>query len=213
MNKKIKEKLIKIAEKEIRTDDPAHDFNHAMQVLKNAENICKKEGGNLDIIIPAALFHDVIVYKKNSPKSYKSQEDSAIKTANILKKIKYFSKEVIEKIQTCIIQCSYTKNIKPSILESKILQDADLLESTGAITIMRLCASSGQLKRPLYCFKDPFAKKRTLERKKYSLDYLFFKSIKVDKRLNTKTALKIAKRRISFLKEFLKELKLELREE
>jgi HD superfamily phosphodiesterase len=63
----------------------------------------------MDILIPAALFHDVVVYPKNHPEKHKSQEESAIMTEKILKKFDEFSQEKIEKIKTCILECSFSK--------------------------------------------------------------------------------------------------------
>jgi len=84
MNRNLREQLIKIAKEKIPNTDVSHDFEHALRVLTNAERIGKTEKGDLDIIIPAALFHDVVVYQKNHPDSQRSQEESAIVTENIL---------------------------------------------------------------------------------------------------------------------------------
>ncbi len=44
MNKELREKLMQIAKVEIPNHDVAHDYNHALRVLFNAEKIAKKEG-------------------------------------------------------------------------------------------------------------------------------------------------------------------------
>lgn len=126
----IKEQLITIAKENISNSDVSHDIEHSMRVLSNAEKIAKEENGDLDIIIPAALFHDIIVYPKNHPDRAKSQEESSEKAETILKKFPYFSQEKIEKVKLCILECSFSKGIVPELLESKILQDADGLEAT-----------------------------------------------------------------------------------
>ncbi|MBI5076993.1 HD domain-containing protein [Candidatus Falkowbacteria bacterium] len=84
MNKELKNQLIKIAEKKIPDTDVSHDFQHALRVLSNAERIAKEEGGDLDIIVPSALFHDLVVYPKNHPDKHKSQEESAEEAERIL---------------------------------------------------------------------------------------------------------------------------------
>jgi HD superfamily phosphodiesterase len=43
MNNKLKEKLITIAKERITKDDPSHDIEHALRVMKNAEYIARKE--------------------------------------------------------------------------------------------------------------------------------------------------------------------------
>jgi uncharacterized protein len=71
----------------------------------------------LDIIIPSALFHDVVVYQKNHPQSHKSQEESATMAEKILKKFSEFPQEKIKKIKTCILECSFSKGIIPKTVE------------------------------------------------------------------------------------------------
>ena len=173
--------------------------------------IAKEEHGDLDIIIPAALFHDLIVYPKDHINSYKSQKESANGAEKILYNINYYSKEKIDKIKTCIMECSFNKGIVPEMLESKILQDADGLEATGAISIMRTYSSTGQMKRPFYNSEDPFCKNRTPETTPvYALDLFYVRLLKVADRMHTETAKRIAIRRTEFLKDFLKELEMEL---
>jgi uncharacterized protein len=109
MNLKLKKQLIKIAKEKISDKDMSHDFEHALRVLSNSEMIAKKENSDLDIIIPAALFHDLIVYPKNHKYSHKSQEESAKATEKILNEIKNFPKNKIENIKTCILECSFSK--------------------------------------------------------------------------------------------------------
>lgn len=209
MGTELKKLLIKITKEKIPDTDVSHDFEHALRVLSNAERIAKEENGDLDIIIPAALFHDLVVYPKNHPDD-KSQEESATAAEKILNKLGDFPKEKTEKVKTCILECSFSKEIVPKLLESKILQDADGLEATGAISIMRTYASTGQMKRPFYNLEDPFCKNREPNASLFALDLFYERLLKVTDRMHTKTARKIAKRRTDFLKEFLKEFKLEL---
>ena len=211
MDTKLKNILIEIAKERIPNTDVSHDFEHASRVLSNAERIAKEEKGDLDIIIPAALFHDLIVYPKDHYDTNKSQEESAEAAEKILIALDNFPKEKIGKIKTCILECSFNKGINPQLLESKILQDADGLEATGAISIMRTYSSTGQMQRPFYNSEDPFCKNRKPEiTPKYALDLFYVRLLKVADRMHTKTAKKIAERRTDFLLTFLKELELEL---
>lgn len=210
MNIKLKNKLINIAKKEIKTHDPSHDFAHAFRVLKNAEIISKKEKADIDIIIPASLFHDLIVYPKYLPESKFEHEESAEKAGCILEKIKEYPKNKIDMVKECIRTCSFSKGVKHIILEAQVLQDADGLEATGAVSIMRTFASSGNWGRPFYHLDDPFCKNRKADANKYSLDLFFVRLLKVHDRMYTQTAKKISLRRTKFLRKFLDELKDEL---
>ena len=210
MDTKLKNQLIKIAKEKIPDTDVSHDFEHALRVLSNAERIAKEENCDFDIIVPAALFHDLVVYPKNHPDKYKSHEESAEAAEKILDTFGNFPKNKIEKVKTCIMECSFSNGIVPDLPESKILQDADGLEATGAISIMRTYSSTGQMKRPFYNPKDPFCENRKPNASKFALDLFYERLLKVADRMHTKTAKKIAKRRANFLTNFLKEFKLEL---
>jgi len=210
MNTRLKNQLIKIAEEKISDADVSHDFEHALRVLSNAERIAKEENGDFDIIVPAALFHDLVVYPKNHPDKHISQKESAEAAVKILNSFGSFSEEKIAKVKICILECSFSKGIIPKLLESKILQDADGLEATGAISIMRTYSSTGQMKRPFYNPNDPFCENREPEASKFALDLFYERLLKAAERMHTETAKRIAKRRTDFLIDFLKEFKLEL---
>lgn len=210
MNSQLREELIKIARDEISSEDVSHDFEHSFRVLLNVERLVKKEGGDLDVIIPAALFHDLIVYPKNHINSSNSQIESASEAGRILSNVKEYPKEKIDKVKIAILECSFSKNTSYSTLESSILQDADKLESTGVISIMRTFSSTGQMKRVFYNKEDPFCKNRQPNNKKYALDLFYDRLLKAKDRMNTATAKKIAFRRTKILENFLKELELEL---
>ncbi len=206
----IKNHLLDVAEKKMANNDPSHDFLHAKRVLMLAENIHKKEGGDMEVLFPAALFHDAVIYPKNDPKSKLAPEESAEFISKELEVTNKYPREKIEKVKTAIMECSFSKGIKPSSLESKILQDADRLEATGAISIMRTFSSTGQMSRAFYHFDDPFAKRRSPDSLLYALDLFYTRLLKVGKLMNTRTAKEMAQRRTKFLKDFLTELRLEL---
>jgi len=211
VNKKIKNKLLKIAKNKIKSyNDPSHDFFHTLRVLKLAEKIAIEEKADLDIVIPAAIFHDSIIYPKNHPKSHLSSKESSDFARKILIKLKLLPKDKIQKICRVIELCSFSKGISADFLEAKVLQDADRLEALGAIAIMRTFSSGGQMRRELYNYIDPFCEKRKPNDKKYSLDLFFTRLLLIPNKLHTKTAKFLAKKRINFLYKFLKQLKIEL---
>lgn len=210
MNNNIENKLISIAKEKLPKNDPSHDINHALRVLKNAKMLSKEYDADLDIIIPSALFHDIINPPKNSLKAIKAAELSAIATEKILLSITDFPKEKIILVKKAINECSFSKNIKASFLESEILQDADRLEATGVISIMRTFSSTGQMNLLLYNPKDPFCKNRKPEAFNNGLDLFYERLLIVKDRLNTDKAKKIAKRRTKILETFLEELRKEL---
>ncbi len=211
MKKFLEKKLISIVRSKQTNKDPSHDFNHVFRVFNLAVKIGKKENADLDIIIPAALFHDIIIYPKNTLSSKNETNESAKFATDILENLKDYPKNKIEKVSICIKQCSFSKGIKPDLLESKILQDADMLESTGAILIMRTSSSGGQMNRQFYYPTDPFCKNGTIVGRS-NLDLFYGRLLIVEKRMHTKFAKQLVKRRTLFIRKFLHELKSELKE-
>ncbi|WP_052950961.1 HD domain-containing protein [Clostridium baratii] len=212
MDNIMKDKLIKITKEKFQEGDPAHDISHTLRVLKNAEFIASKENGDLDIIIPSALFHDIICYPKNSEKSKYSSDESADFAVSILKTLPDYPKYKISKVHASITQCSFSKQIVPELLEAKILQDADRLEATGAISIMRTFASAGLMNSELYNFDDPFCKKRKPDSLRYALDLFYNRLLIVKDFMHTETAKNIAEKRTKILYDFLNALEEELYE-
>lgn len=213
MNDNIENYLIKIAKEKISDKDPSHDIQHAIRVLNIVKYIAKREGGDLEILIPGALFHDVICYPKDNPKSKFSAQESAEFAINILSALEYYPKEKIEGVYTVVNECSFSKGIIPNSLEGKILQEADRLEATGIISIMRTFSSVGQMGKKFYHPEDPFCKDRKPNGKEYGLDLFYERLLKVKDLMYTKTARKIAEIRTKVLHKFLKDFEIELYED
>lgn len=210
MNKNIRETLLKLAEQNISSDDPAHDFQHALRVLVLAERIARNEKADLDVLVASALFHDLVNYPKNDKRSKNATYESAKMAGKILKELPEYPDDKIRDVQVCVRCCSFTKSIVPDSLEAKILQDADGLEATGAISIMRTFSSTGSMKRAFYHTTDPFCKRREPDDLKFAMDLFFTRLLRVREKMHTETARRIAERRTKFLHHFLKEVSLEL---
>lgn len=164
----------------------------------------------MNIVVPSALFHDLVTYSKDDPRSKNAPSDSAELAKPILEGTNEYPSDKIDRVQIAIRSCSYSKGIVPDLLEAKILQDADGLEATGAISIMRTFSSTGSMKRLFYHPTDPFCRKRQPDDLRYALDLFYTRLLQVKGRMNTETAKEIAERRTLFLKQFLDELRLEL---
>ncbi len=200
-----------VCEKQTKTD-PSHDVNHVMRVVRMAEKIAQSVDADTDIVFAAACFHDIVVYPKNSPQSKHETEESAEVAEEALRMAGGFTDEKIEKVKMCIRQCSYSKGIIPDMLEAKVLQDADRLEATGAISIMRTFSSGGQMNRPFYRSEDPFCETGEPVPHGSGLDLFYERLLRVEQGMHTDFARNIAKRRTDFLKTFLDEFREELKE-
>ncbi len=211
-NALLRNQLIEIAKEKQTKTDPSHDIHHVIRVMSLAEQIAKSVDADLEVVLPAACFHDVIVYPKNSPQSDTETDESAELAGELLRKMNGYPLEKIENVQIAIRQCSFKKGIVPDLLEAKVLQDADRLEATGAIAVMRTFSSGGQLNRLFYRAEDPFCETGEPVPGGSGLDLFYRRLLVVESRMHTDLAKKIAKRRTEFLHAFLGELKIELQE-
>jgi uncharacterized protein len=175
-------------------DDASHDIHHFRRVAKWAYKIVQNEGEDLDflVILAACYFHDVINLAKNHPKRTSASTLAAKLTLQILEQIN-FPKEKISKVCHAVEAHSYSAQIKPGLIEAKVLRDADRLDAIGSIGVLRTLYISGSMKRPLYHKSDPLAKNRALNGGKYSLDHFNIKSIDYPRTLSTSSALNFAK--------------------
>ena len=139
MNPLLKTELLELAKKYSHDEDPAHDFEHILRVLRNAEIIATKEGADIDIVIPAALFHDLVNYPKNHPKAKLSSNLSAQKTGKLLGKIKNYPKHKIPFVEYAISCCSFTKGIVPTSLEGKVHWKVDDTDKVITLVLFSTC--------------------------------------------------------------------------
>jgi uncharacterized protein len=206
------EQMMKTVELLLHNQSPAHDFQHILRVYKNAEMISRQEDGvDLDIVLAAALLHDLVVYPKGSSKTINSADDSADLAKKILFEYKNYPIEKIEKVADTIRTHSYSKKLNPSTLEGKILQDADRLDAIGAIGIARTFSIGGSENRSLYNPADAFCEsERQLDDTQWTLDHMKKKLMILKNSMHTKTAKKLAEQRTEFMELFLNQLRKEM---
>lgn len=189
--------------------DPAHDFLHVQRVVQMAYRLCQLENANWNVVMPAAFLHDYINVPKNDPRRKIASRLSAEAAKEYLKSINY-PLEYLADIEHAIEAHSYSANKQPETLEAKILQDADRLDSLGAIGIARLFATSTLMTRPFYNEQDPWAKSRVLDDKSFAIDHFYRKILKLVELLHTTAAQEEGAKRLTFVKTYLEQLKQEI---
>lgn len=182
-------------------NDPSHDLAHIRRVLSHAKAIHEKEGGDWRIIEAAIWFHDLVNLPKDHPERDKASRMSAEQARPILSEMGYDA-ATLDAIGHAIEAHSFSANITPLTLEARILQDADRLDSLGAIGIARTFSVSGALGRSLFHPTDPKATDRDQDDRQYGLDHFPLKLFKIADSLHTAEAKKMAEKRISFMKDF-----------
>ena len=115
-----------------------NSYDHTMRVYRWAIRLQAKLGGDLDVIVLAALLHD-IGWEKDRPHN----EVSAEVAVEYLDSIGV-DPGMIVKVGEIIMVHDDKETGKDLSLECRIVMDADLLDEVGAVGIMSDCMASGQ---------------------------------------------------------------------
>jgi len=192
------------AEKEQQSNhDASHDIHHARRVKQNAIAIATREGrGDHTTLIAAAYLHDIVNVPKNAPNRHQASRLSAEAALPILVKLK-FDESAIAAIQHCIEAHSFSANMEPTTLEARILQDADRLESLGALGIARTFYIAAKLDSELFDGADPFAEHRPLDDKRFAIDHFKTKLLTLAGTMKTDAGRAIADERTATMRTFL----------
>lgn len=190
-------------------DDPAHDLNHFKRVVKMAKKLCAQEKAKLEVVLPAAWLHDLVIVPKNSALRSQASKLSANEALKFLNEINY-PKEFYQEIAHAIEGHSFSANIETKTIEAQIVQDADRLDGVGAIGIARCFATAGLMKRSFYCEEDPFCDNRNPDDQNYTIDHFFQKLFKTAETLKTKSGQAEGVERIAVMKKYLDNLRSEI---
>lgn len=197
------------AERACEGAEPAHDFLHVLRVVENARRICAAEGADPSISVTAALLHELFNHPKGHPESHLSGEVCADRALVLLRE-QGWEEEKAQAIAYAIRVHPFSRGIVPETLEAKVLQDADRLDSIGAIGIARLFASCAAMERPFYAPDDPFCEARAPEDKQWGVDHFYRKLLRIPDVLHTDTARQMAAERIAFVRAYLEQLRAEV---
>lgn len=193
----------------LESADAAHDASHVQRVAVNAVKFTNIEGGDLEIVIPAVWLHDCYTVSKKSELRKKASTLSAEKAEKLLLDWGY-PQDNIQAIKHAIAAHSYSANIMPETLEAKIVQDADRIDSIGAIGVARMMMTGGKMDCTLYNEQDPFCSDREPQDRQWTLDHFYSKLLKLNSGFHTQAAQKEAQRRHDYMLEFLRQLESEI---
>lgn len=197
----------------------AHSLDHVYRVYSLCMLLAKYEKDvNLDILIPAALLHDIARAKESYDQS--GELDHAIEGAHMAEEFLNglgYSKASIESISHCIKTHRFRTDMTPSIIEAKILYDADKLDALGAVGIARSFMISGQHGQRLAGDLTELDKENTstngrikdLSKHNPMMEY-HYKLKKIPSKLHTAKAREIGFERVQYMENFFSILNLEL---
>lgn len=140
-----------------------NSYEHTMRVYRWAIRLQAKLGGDLDVIVLAALLHDV-GHDTERPENEVSAEIAVEYLDSI-----GIAPELIVKVGEIIMACPDKDTEKDLSLECRIVMDADLLDEVGAVGIMRDCMVTGlepeaSYKRAYYRIKEFYRVNKPLVR-------------------------------------------------
>lgn len=194
----------------LQSADAVHDLEHIRRVVANAVMLAAAEQADLAIVLPAAWLHDCIVVPKDAPLRSQASTLAADAAAAFLQTIGYPAL-YIPQIHHAIAAHSFSAQITPRTLEAKVVQDADRLDSLGAIGLARCLMLGGAMGRRLYDPQSPFPQDRPLDDHRNTIDHFYVKLLHLADTMHTAAGRAEAHTRTNFLQGFLRQLDHELK--
>ena len=189
--------------------DAAHDILHVKRVLKNSLYLSEIENVNFLITVPAACLHECVPVAKDSALRSQGSRLAAAAATKFLASIG-FPPEYLDDVRHAIEAHSYSAGIEPRTPEARVIQDADRLDSLGAIGIARCLLVGGRLDRPLCDAGDPFCDERPPDDALYTLDHFYAKLLKLPATMQTRAGRAEAERRADLMRRYLDDLRAEI---
>lgn len=202
---KITEQVENAIREQFLDDATGHDWYHILRVVNLSKYIQSKEGGDLEIVVLAALLHDISDHKFNGGKldeggkvayallrSFDYPEDKSLKVKYIVDNISFKGANTEAEMQS---------------LEGRIVQDADRLDAIGAIGVGRTFAYGGHKGQAMYDPTIPVKMHDSFEdyanSKGTTINHFHEKLLLLADRLSTKTAKEIGEKRHQLMERFL----------
>lgn len=185
--------------------DVAHDLAHVHRVVANARRLAGLEHARLEIVLPAAWLHDCVTVPKGHPQQDTASILATETASDFLCDIGYPA-ELIPDIRHAIEAHSFSARISPRTREAMVVQDADRLDAVGAIGIARCLALGGAMGRILYDPREPFPETRAPDDTSNILDHFYLKLLRLADTMNTAVGRIEARRRTTFMHEYLRQL-------
>jgi uncharacterized protein len=189
--------------------DPAHDLAHVRRVVSSARALARQEGADLAVVVPAAWLHDCVHVPKQSPDRARASRLAAETAGAYLREAGYPG-ELVPAIEHAIHAHSFSAGVEPRTLEARVVQDADRLDALGAVGIARTLLLGGAMGSALYEVRDPFARTRALDDRRFAVDHFFTKLLHLADRMQTPAGRAEAERRTEFMRAFLAQLEEEI---
>ncbi|HNT99956.1 MAG TPA: HD domain-containing protein [Acidobacteriota bacterium] len=123
----------------------SHDWEHSERVFRLAWRIAMREGADPNIVLPAALLHDI---GRDTEFHAEGRVCHAAVGAALARDVmERIGLELVlsERICHCIASHRYRGEVRPQTIEAEVLFDADKLDSIGAVGIGRAFLFAGEV--------------------------------------------------------------------
>jgi uncharacterized protein len=188
----------------------SHDWEHSERVFRLAWRIAMREGANPNVVLPAALLHDIgrdTEFHAEGKVCHAAVGTSLARET--LERIG-FDAVLTEKICHCIAAHRYRGEVRPQSIEAEVLFDADKLDAIGAVGIGRAFLFAGEVGARLH---DPAVdpdKSRPYSEDDTAYREFLVKLRHIRDRMLTETGREIAEIRHRFMVEFFDRLNKEV---
>ncbi len=217
----IRDQLWNIVAQYYPKNDQAHGRSHIERVVRNAIEIGKREGANLEVVEVAAILHDMFESKEthSNIKGFRHEVQGALEARRILATLG-FEEQFVEAVSHCIEAHRKRTGVEPRTIEAKCVFDGDKLDCIGAIGVLRSAFVSFDHGQELYKEKKDLAeyKHRNIRPDGTIIDFSLHSSNleyelslkEVAGRMCTETGKKLAKERAAFMDDFYSRLEKEI---
>jgi len=185
----------------VQPADGAHDLGHLRRVWKTAQLIAMDVPADPQVLMAACFFHDLVNLPKDAPNRAEASTLSAQAAVAFLRG-DGFPVAKLDAVAHAIAAHSFSAGIAPETPEARILQDADRLEALGAIGIARMFHVAGQMGGGLFDADDPMALRRGLDDRRFALDHLQTKLLRLPETMQTEPGRVMAEERADWLMSF-----------
>jgi uncharacterized protein len=195
------------------TTDGAHDMHHLHRVWKTCLRLKAEEESPADalVLLAACYFHDLVSLPKNDPARASSSLVSADQAAALLRThFRGFPPDRVAAVHHAIHAHSFSAQVPVRTAEAAILQDADRMEALGALGIARLFYTAGRMNSSIVDAEDPLALRRPADDRRYAVDHIAIKLMKLPATMNTAAGRNMAAEAAAYIQAFRDKLLAEL---
>ena len=202
--------LVKIARAYFKGCRGSHGWDHVERVRRLCERIGRKEKADLEILMPAAILHDIGRKREDDTRGRLCHATLGARDAAAILAARGYGEKEQRRIVSCIRAHRFRGRKKPMSLEAKVLYDADKLDSLGAVGVGRAFLFAGEVGARLVNTE------RIADTRSYSREDTAYREYMVKLRglpasMCTRTGRIIARRRAKvmrvFFKRFIRETK------